>query len=89
MTIKKIAIQAALGALIGAGALAASSTSASAYVVCNRGGDCWHTQERYNYRPSFGLTIHEDNWRWRDRDRYRWREHRGRGYWRNGIWLSF
>ncbi|HWC62340.1 MAG TPA: hypothetical protein VG501_01880, partial [Rhizomicrobium sp.] len=59
------------------------------YVVCNRSGDCWHTRERYSYRPSFGLTIHEDNWRWGPRDRFRWREHRGRGYWRNGIWLSF
>jgi hypothetical protein len=35
------------------------------------------------------VVIHDDNWRWRDRDHYRWREHEGRGYWRNGIWLSF
>jgi hypothetical protein len=89
MTIRKLLIQTALGAVIGAGALAAFSAPASAYVVCNREGDCWHTRDRYNYNPSFGLTIHDDNWRWGDRDRYRWREHDGRGYWRNGAWIRF
>lgn len=77
-----------LGALAGAGALVAMSGSASAYVACNRFGDCWHTQERYSYRPHWGISIHDDNWRWRGRH-YRWREHEGRGYWRNGVWITF
>ena len=38
------------GALSGAGALMALAAPASAYVVCNREGDCWHTEGRYN-RP--------------------------------------
>ena len=78
-----------LGAAIAAGALTATTGGASAYVVCNRVGDCWHTQTRYAYRPSFGITIHDDNWRWRDSDRFRWREHPGRGYWRGGVWITF
>jgi len=87
---KKLMIQGAVAAVIGFAALAGTATTASAYVVCNRSGDCWHTSERYRYRPHFGVVVHDDNWRWRDRDRhYRWREHSGRGYWRNGIWLTF
>ena len=89
---KKLMLQGAVAAIIGVAALAGTDTTASAYVVCKRSGDCWHTSERYNYRPHFGIVVHDDNWRWRDRDRgrhYRWREHEGRGYWRNGIWLSF
>ena len=35
-----------VAALIGAGSLAATAGSASAYVVCNRDGDCWHTEAR-------------------------------------------
>ncbi len=65
-----------------------SANSASAYVACNRGGDCWHTTERYNYRPGFGISIHDDNWKWRGHH-YRWHEHDGRGYWRNGLWVTF
>ncbi|HSM94657.1 MAG TPA: hypothetical protein VLT91_01345 [Rhizomicrobium sp.] len=77
-------------ALVGAGALAISATTASAYVVCNDRGDCWHTHERYSYPTGFGIVIHDDNWRWRHHHHhYRWREHDGRGYWRNGIWVTF
>ena len=80
-----------LGAVAGAGVFAAmAATPASAAVVCNRFGDCWHTTERYDYRPAFGLRVHDDNWRWRHHERYRWREHEGRGYWgRNGVWITF
>jgi hypothetical protein len=88
-TSRKILLQGALAALLGAGALAVSSTGASAYIVCNRAGDCWHTTSRYDYRPHWGLTIHDDNWRWRGRHRYHWREHAGRGYWRSGVWVTF
>jgi len=85
---KKLLLQGAFAALIGAGGLAATATSASAYVACNRAGDCWHTTERYSYRPTFGITIHDDNWKWRGHHN-RWREHDGRGYWRNGLWVTF
>jgi hypothetical protein len=78
-----------LATIIGAGALAATATTASAEIVCNREGDCWHVREHYDYQPSFGLVVHDDNWRWRDADHFRWREHDGRGYWKGGVWLSF
>jgi hypothetical protein len=85
----KLMFQGALAALIGAGVLAATATNASAYVVCNRAGDCWHTHDRYAYPAGFGINIHDDKWRWRHHDRYRWHEHDGRGYWRNGVWVTF
>jgi hypothetical protein len=78
------------GALAGAAALTATAAPASAYVACNRFGDCWHVRDRYDYRPAWGIRIHDDNWRWREHERYRWREHDGRGYWgRGGVWITF
>jgi hypothetical protein len=94
MTIKNLAIQAALGATIAAGALVAFSAPASAYVVCNRFGDCWHTERRFT-APGITFSWHPDDWYFHrdwDRDRdYRWRSerHEGRGYWRNGVWIQF
>lgn len=81
----------AAAAALGAGLLGLTATSASAAVVCNRDGDCWHTRNHYHYRPEFGLTVYPNNWRWhhRDHDRYHWREHHGRGYWRSGVWIGF
>ena len=85
----KTASMLATAAVFAAGAFFA--TSASASVVCNSDGDCWHTSHHYRYHPEFGITVHSDDWRWRDEDhdRYRWHEHRGRGYWRNGVWITF
>ena len=79
----------ALAGLIGASALTFMTTGASARVVCNADGDCWHTRTEYVYRPEFGLTIHPDNWRWKDGERFTWREHEGRGYWHGGQWREF
>ncbi len=76
-------------AIAGAATVALTATSASAYIVCNRFGECWHVHNNYVYRPEFGLVIHPDNWRWRSHEHYVWREHEGRGYWRNGIWITF
>ena len=83
---------AAVAALLGAGAIVASSAPASAAIACNRSGDCWHVRGGdYRYRPEFGVVVHPDNWRWRERERerYRWREHEGRGYWHSGVWIGF
>jgi hypothetical protein len=33
------------------GALALTSTSASAAIVCNEEGDCWRVKEGYEYPP--------------------------------------
>jgi hypothetical protein len=50
-----------LGAAAGASILAFSALNASAAVVCN-GPVCWHTQEAYEYPPTAGVVVHEDNW---------------------------
>lgn len=83
----KTTMKLAAAALVAASGLAA--TSASAAVVCNRAGYCWHTTEAYTYRPAWGVRVHEDTWRWGPRAHYRWREHEGRGYWRGHRWVTF
>src|ERR1700683_873482 len=54
---KLAAIPLATGALWGF-----SSLGASARVVCNADGDCWHIQEDYAYPPAAGIIIHPDDW---------------------------
>ena len=49
----------------------------------------WHVHDRYTHDPGFGVVIHDDNWKWGTGDHFRWREHAGRGYWRNGLWVTF
>ncbi|GLS20964.1 hypothetical protein GCM10007874_39810 [Labrys miyagiensis] len=79
----------ALAALLGSGVLALASTGASARIICNEDGDCWHVKEMYDYQPGFRLTVHPDDWQWKQDEKYRWREHEGRGYWRGGVWVQF
>ena len=76
-------------ALIGVGAMPLLATSASAAIVCNADGDCWHTQTNYQYQPTFGLTVHQNDWRWKDGEKHAWREHDGKGYWHGGSWQTF
>jgi hypothetical protein len=79
----------AVAAVMGASAVALTATSASAYIACNSNGTCWHVHSHYMYHPEYGVVVHPDNWRWGAGDRYTWREHRGRGYWRSGVWVTF
>jgi len=76
-------------ALMGVSAVALISTSASAAVVCNADGDCWHTQSDYQYQPTFGLTVHQNDWKWKEGDKHAWREHDGKGYWKGGFLADF
>ena len=93
------------GAVVGTGLLFGMTGAASAYVVCNDEGDCWHVHQRYHH-SGVHFVYHDDDWyfhhNWNhdwdrehdydyDADRqYRWREyHEGRGYWRNGVWITF
>ena len=80
-------------AVIASGALFVTATVASAEIVCNDEGDCWHVKTRHDYKPEFKVRIYDDNWKWEETEgkKYRWREHEGddRGYWNNGIWLKF
>lgn len=71
------------------GAVSLISTAASAAIVCNGEGECWHARAEYQFRPEFGLVVHPDNWKWREGEKFRWREHEGRGYWRGGAWVAF
>jgi hypothetical protein len=75
--------------LAAAGIAALAATSASAAIVCNAEGECWHTHHSYNYDPGFGLVVHPDGWAWGPNDHYKWHEHRGRGYWHSGVWITF
>ncbi len=72
-----------------ASALALMATAASAEIVCNREGECWHVKDHVEYRPEWGLVVHPDNWKWAQNEHFKWREHEGRGYWRNGSWVAF
>ena len=80
----KLAAAAALGL-----GLFAAAPSASAAIVCNAQGYCWHVAHPYAYAPSYGVVVHPNNWRWAPNEHYVWREHPGRGYWRNGVWVTF
>jgi hypothetical protein len=88
MTIKTVL----LGAVVGVSTIVGMAGSASAYIACNREGDCWHTEQRYS-RPGVRFDYHPDDYyfhqRWDDRRHWRGDYHAGRGYYRNGIWLSF
>ena len=85
----RLAAKMTFAALLGLTALGMTATTASARVVCNREGACWHNNAAYNYRPEFGLVVHPDTWRWGNGEHYSWREHEGRGYWHSGKWRTF
>lgn len=90
MIIRKLLTTAAVAALVGVGALTAISTAASARTVCNRDGDCWHETTRYDYPPAFVVRFHNDSWHHRHHDSNHWRDnHDGRGYYRQGVWITF
>jgi hypothetical protein len=82
-----------LASTVAAAALAISTMAiaggASAAVVCNGHGYCWHTRTAYTYRPEWGVVAHEDGWKWGAGEHYRWREHSGRGYWEGRRWRRF
>ena len=67
-----------------------AAAPASAYLACNRDGDCWHTESRYR-APGVRFDYHPDDWyfhqRWDDRRHYR-EHHEGRGYYRSGVWVT-
>jgi len=90
--VKIIPTAAVAGAMaLGALALSAPAASAAEY-VCNARGDCWRVRNHYDYRPEWGLTVYDEAWyRTHRHDRhFRWRaEHRGRGYWHDGVWVRF
>jgi hypothetical protein len=82
----------ALGAVVAASALAATTTVASADTVCNRYHECWTTHERYNdYPSSLSIQFHNDSWRRHHRHGYQWRAdpQDDHGYYDHGKWDRF
>ena len=69
--------------------LAMTASAASAAIVCNGEGVCWHVRHPYAYHPAYGVVVHPNAWRWGPGGHYAWREHAGRGYWRQGVWVPF
>ena len=60
--------------LIGAaGGLVLATTGASAAVVCNDEGDCWHVKGEAKYKPEVKVHVHPDDWKFADKD-HRWRD---------------
>jgi hypothetical protein len=82
-------VRTAILAAVGVSALALSAVSASAEIVCNREGECWHVKGHYEYRGEWGIVVHPDSWSWGRGENYRWHEHAGRGYWNHGRWIAF
>jgi len=81
-----------LGAVALLGMAIIMTSSAHAAVVCNEAGDCWRVKEKHDYPPEVGLRIYGDDWAWdeAEADRYRWRDPgAGRGYYRDGVWITF
>ena len=93
MTILKAALSAAaLCTLMSAGALVATVAPASAYVTCNRDGDCWHSDAKPR-APGIRFNVHPDDWyfhqKWDgDRDHHYRDYHEGRGYYKGGVWIG-
>ena len=56
--LKKILATGAIAALAGVGAVVASTAPASAYVVCNRWGNCWHVHRHY-YPAYYGYPYND------------------------------
>ena len=94
MSIKAIVSTAAMAAVLSVGALAMSATTASAAMACNASGECWHTDHRYQYAPAYKVQVHPDSWYfhrdWQKDHTMQYRDHHdGRGYYRNGVWITF
>ena len=83
----------ASAAILGLGLAAFAAGSASAHIVCNENGDCWHTDRHEHYRD-VKVEVHPDNWYFHrdwdgDHDHHWHGYHEGHGYWRQGQWVDF
>jgi hypothetical protein len=93
-SLKKTLAKAAATAAIGVGLFAITAGTASAYVVCNAAGDCWHTDQHVHYSREVQARVYPDSWYfhndWDHDHDHHWRNHHdGRGFFRNGVWITF
>ncbi len=89
MECKMRAAKLALSAALGLGAFGLSCAPSVAAIICNGGGDCWHSTETYAYPSDSEVVVHPDGWKWKSDEHYKWREHEGRGYWAHNDWKAF
>jgi hypothetical protein len=92
ISLKKMTSMAAVAFLMGIGALAVTASTASARMVCNADGDCWHTDNNIKY-PGTGYVRHNDDWyfhqKWDNDNHDHYRDyHEGRGYYKSGVWIT-
>ncbi len=88
--LKSALVKGALLAAVTGGSFVAA-TAASADVVCNRAGECWHVHDRLDYPANVGITFHDDDWGVaHQHGHWHWRQDRfDRGYYRDGVWIAF
>jgi len=80
----------AVAAVMAGGLTVMSAAPASAHIACNRAGECWHVNDRFDYPARLGIVIHPDDWRDHHRGHMRFREDRDdRGYYDRGHWRTF
>ena len=91
-SLKKVLAAAAAVSSLALATTAATGGQAMAYVACNGAGECWHADGHPRYAPGLGIVTHPDDWyfhqRWDNARRFH-DYHDGRGYWRNGVWITF
>jgi hypothetical protein len=89
--VKKTLTLAAIAATLAVGGVAVTAGTASAAIVCNAAGDCWHV-DRHRAYPHVRLQVHPDTWyfhqKWDSDKTHRWHEHHDdSGYYENGVWV--
>ena len=94
MTFSKTAVSVAGIALFVGTGLVATTAPASARMVCDSSGDCWHTDHQYKYDRSVGAQYHNDDWyfhqKWAGDNQHHYRDsNNGRGYYKSGVWIGF
>ena len=92
--LKRALSTAVVAVLMSTGALIATGGAASARVVCNAEGDCWHTDKAYHYGHGVKVKVYPDSWYFHQdwtnqKDRHYRDHHDDRGYYQNGVWVKF
>ena len=91
ISVKKALSATAIAALLATGALVVTIGTASARIVCNAEGDCWHTDAPPPPVPGIRFNLHPDDWyfhqKWDDTHHYR-DYHEGNGYYKGGVWVQ-
>ena len=63
-------------AFSGLSIVAMSSLKASARIVCDTDGNCWHVHEDYAFPPGVHVEIHPDDWHWKEGEHRSWKSTR-------------